>query len=528
MPISEAWRIAPIGIFLFLAGYFIWTVISGGNWGRIAVVASFCGAAAFGLYILKNWRLGVESFFVWIIVEDLVRKNTGNQLVIYFVKDVIILATLIGYFQSKRAETFHSRNRMVPWALLLLIAWAVLESFNPALDNVLVPILGLRMSFFYVPMAILGYAYVKDELSWKRFISLNMTLGVVMGLLGLAQAVFGLNFLNPESAWGLRLYQTRGVEAAYQVPRPNATFVDAGRFAQYMFVMMFIGWAGLFWEASSIGKRRRVLWVSLLWGVVLAGLFVSGQRAAICWTLCALPFITFIPLRDGLRRKMPLRSFWMSLVGAALAVIVILAFLIKASPERFSAAWNYYSTTLSPSSSEGELFTRPVQYWKDTVFAFNESGLFGHGTGTESLGLPYVYHMDLYEDFDSSLYRVEGGYASVLWEWGIVGLILWLLWTSAVVWGLARQSRLLKGTGWYAMGVCTTIYAAFLLFPWFYMGLNFYQQYVAQAYLWFMIGIVYRLPSLQAVTECETVVASPTMNYRMIAPCEVGGNPWTR
>jgi O-antigen ligase len=174
------------------------------------------------------------------------------------------------------------------------------------------------------------------------------------------------------------------------------------------------------------------------------------------------------------------------------------------------------------------LFTRPVQYWKDTVFAFNESGLFGHGTGTESLGLPYLYHIDLYEDFDTGLYRVEGGYASVLWEWGVVGLILWLLWTSAVVWGLARQSRLLKGTGWYAMVVCTTIYALFLLFPWFYMGLNFYQQYVAQAYLWFMIGVVYRLPSLRAVTEDEAVVVSPAMNYRMIAPCEARGNPWTR
>src|ERR1700682_2505281 len=38
--------------------------------------------------LLRSWQLALGVFLVWLVVEDLVRKLSGNDIRIYFVKDV--------------------------------------------------------------------------------------------------------------------------------------------------------------------------------------------------------------------------------------------------------------------------------------------------------------------------------------------------------------------------------------------------------------------------------------------------------
>jgi hypothetical protein len=65
------------------------------------------------------------------------------------------------------------------------------------------------------------------------------------------------------------------------------------------------------------------------------------------------------------------------------------------------------------------------------------------------------------------------------------------------VYKLIQEVRKLRHTRFYWLAVAVTLYAFFLLFPWFYLGMQVYQQYVAQAFLWFLVGMVFRLPLAQ-------------------------------
>src|SRR5438132_13798858 len=53
--------------------------------------------------ILKDWRKGVYAFVVWIAVEDLIRKYLGNNMAVYFVKDVLSLALALPLSISRRS-----------------------------------------------------------------------------------------------------------------------------------------------------------------------------------------------------------------------------------------------------------------------------------------------------------------------------------------------------------------------------------------------------------------------------------------
>src|SRR5258708_7444206 len=44
------------------------------------------------LAIFKNWRLGLYGFVAWVAVEDLIRKYLGNNMLIYFGKDFIVIS----------------------------------------------------------------------------------------------------------------------------------------------------------------------------------------------------------------------------------------------------------------------------------------------------------------------------------------------------------------------------------------------------------------------------------------------------
>lgn len=155
---------------------------------------------------------------------------------------------------------------------------------------------------------------------------------------------------------------------------------------------------------------------------------------------------------------------------------------------------------LAPTSQYSELGTRLASSWRDILRAFQSSGLIGHGTGTASLGLQYI--ASYWGGWGNpALYNVEGGYASVIWEWGIVGLVLWLLWSVFLLMKLIGTVRKLRPTPFYWLAISVTLYSFFQLFLWFYLGIQVYQQYVAQAFLWFLAGVVFRLPSIAGVPQ---------------------------
>lgn len=477
--------VTSVGAALIITLY-LGQAIAAENYGLLMILLTLGSAAFLGLFILRNWRIGVFAFFTWIVFEDLVRKYLGNNLVIYAVKDVVVLMTYISYFLGLRKQGREGFKNPLAVPLLLWFGWAVVEAFNPHVEHFLVPIVGLRMSFLYVPMLWLGYAFARDEPGLKRFLVLSLSLGGIAAVLGMVQAVVGLDFLNPEAP-GLRtelIRQAPGV--GLEVPRPVGTFADAGRFAQYLFVLIYVG-LGLvsYLSAERQGRRRGLwFWIWLCWGAIIAALFISGQRAAILWVILSALILgtLFIQGKRG-QARLPIMRI---AVGASAA----LALLSLLSVERVYAVYRFFVDTLSPTSPYSELFQR--QYgWTGVIYSL-QSSLLGHGTGSNSLGQQYILEPE------RQLAAVEGGYSAVAWEWGLVGLVLWLWWSVVLMRESYRRVMLLRGTPFYWLGVSIGLYAFFILFPWFYVGMQVYQNYITQAFLWLLLGVLLRLPHLAA------------------------------
>jgi hypothetical protein len=60
----------------------------------------------------------------------------------------------------------------------------------------------------------------------------------------------------------------------------------------------------------------------------------------------------------------------------------------------------------------------------------------------------------------------------------------------------ARVVLRLKGTWAFPIAVSILWFSFLLLFPNTYAGINQYQNFVFNAYLWLLVGVLFRLPAL--------------------------------
>ena len=79
-------------------------------------------------------------------------------------------------------------------------------------------------------------------------------------------------------------------------------------------------------------------------------------------------------------------------------------------------------------------------------------------------------------------------------EMGIVAPFLWILWTGSVLYYSWKVARRLRETRLFPIAFAIVWYAFMLLFVFTYDGLNAYQNFVSNVYLWLLLGILFRLP----------------------------------
>jgi len=81
---------------------------------------------------------------------------------------------------------------------------------------------------------------------------------------------------------------------------------------------------------------------------------------------------------------------------------------------------------------------------------------------------------------------------------GILAPFLWLLWTAALVITGWRIVSRLRQTRLFPIGFAILWYIFLLLYPLTFGGMVPYQNFVTNAYLWLLVGILFRLPDLLA------------------------------
>src|SRR5882672_4248200 len=444
--------------------------------------------------ILRDWRKGVYCFVGWILVEDLIRKYLGNNMIIYFAKDFLAAMLYLSFFIARRSTLMKHYRPPFVIPLLVFFWYCVVQVLNPASTSIFYGLMGLKLCFFYVPLLFVGHALVDSEKDLRRFFFFNCVLILVVAGFGLAQSILGHTFLNPE----LIQDDIRSLSTLYRVSpitgliayRPTSFFVSTGRFQNFLLVswVLALGFGGFLLMRKQTGRLLGFTTV----GIVAAAALLTASRGVILWALASAmviaPAVIWGASWAGQQRIRVMRAVQRATVFVAIALTI----LVGIFPQEVASRLAIYTETLSPSSSKSELGSRSWGYpLQNFVAAFDYPRWpYGYGIGTASLGVQYVARIMHAPPMNVG---VESGYGQLVIELGIVGLLLWILLAYAITRSAWRAAKNLKGTVWFPIGFAILWYAFLLVFPMSFYGFVAYQDFVMNAYLWLMLGILFRI-----------------------------------
>ena len=503
-----------IGSSLFVLSVWLAWLIGGniatGDMQSLIFTVMGLAACAVAVAILRNWRSGFYLFLVWLLFGDLPRKYLGNGTVLFFGQDVLIGFAYVSFFVAfrKGKEKLFRPAFLMPLALYVWLA--AVQIFNPNSPSILYGLLGFKLYFYYVPLLFLGYALIRDEEDLRKFLVANAILAGVISVLGIAQAILGNSFLNPTNlAPELQdlgnLYKESPLTHQL-VSVPDSVFVSSGRYDLFLILMIILtlGSAGYLLLATE--RSRKLIFAVI--GIVCVGVLFNGARGPVMYSvgsavILAAAFLWGAPWRQRQAHR-TLKAIGRSLTVAALA----LATIIMIFPEQAGSRIALYAETLLPTSSAYEVTYRTWDYpIANLVSVFDQPNwLLGNGTGVCSLSAQYVAR---FIGQRAPNIGAEEGYGNIILEMGIIAPFLWILWTTVLLYYSWKVVKQLRGTRFFPIAFAIFFYAFILLYPLTYGSLVAYQNYVGNAYMWLLLGILFRLPDFSSSERLRAVV--PTL-----------------
>ncbi len=497
-----------LAFFVFAAVQAAGYVIAGDLAGLAYVSMAFVGGA-FVVATLKSWRNGLYFSLIWLLFEDFPRKYLGNNMVIYFAKDILVFAVYVSFFLAYRRKEVTSFRPPFLVPVLLFVWFGVMQIFNPASTHLIYGVLGFKLFFYYIPLLFVGYALLNSEDQLRHFFFVNTVLVIIIASLGIAQSVLGHTFLNPERP----AVEIRGLSTNYRVSpisgllsyRPTSVFVSTGRFGNFLLISLILIVGFLGYLLLRHHKERNLSFFAL--AIVSSAIVLGAARGVLLWgagsvLVFAVAFVWGAPWRQREVIRV-LRTVQRAALGIALA----LGLLFFVFPEALLSRVAFYSETLSPSSSASQLQNRTWDYpLRNFLGAFGyDRWPYGYGIGTTSLGTQYVAHI-----FGTRppVIGVESGYGTLVVEMGIGGLLLWFVMSLAILFSAWQVVKKLRGSPWFPLAFVIFWYAGLLLFPMTFNGMQPYEDFVLNAYLWLLLGILFRLPTL-AVSAQYAAAAQP-------------------
>ena len=399
-------------------------------------------------------------FLVWIVVEDFIRKQTG-MFIVYGAK--YCFAGLLYYISLTRSLALGKiavprLAFLVP--KLMFLGLAIVQSFNPYLPNMLVPIFGLLNAFFFVPMVFVGYYFAKRSSSIHDLFSAFCIMLLLVSSVGLYQAFVDPDFLNPAADDNFKY----SIERTAGLWRVTSIFVDTGRYAFY------VGFMFVFLLGYRMFCTRYNFALEVLIFIVFMAAITNGSRSPAFMALLALGIFVYLKRKD---RKAPVM-----LVGAltVLAIVIVNVGYMMADSRQLSFLASHVLNV-------DDVLDRLGITSQTTGSILNEFDIFwGHGTGIASLGLNYI-------GFESPI-SAEGGYITLGVVYGIFVYPLWGLFVYSILlelWKISRRLRRLRDPAQYIPISVFIAFAIQYLFL-FNLGMQNYENYIVQFHLWFMLG----------------------------------------
>jgi hypothetical protein len=484
-----------IGLFVLTWLVSDWIIQGSSQYLVLACVG--CAGVVVFMTIVRDWRSGVFIFLGWLVLEDQIRKYLGNNLMIFFAKDVLAGVTYVSMWAAYR------RGRLLtfkpPFMLWLgIFFWmAALQVMNPNSPSVFYGLLGMKTYFYYVPLMLAGYAILRTDADLHKILMLNMWIALIVSGFGLLQSFGGGAFLTPKDIapelYVLTHVQRNSGKSGSEFIRSSSLFVSDARFAQFLIFLFILalGTAGYLLVKKT---RGRYLVFGAL-GAITVATIMCGVRSPIVYLI-----VDAIVLSVAMMWGAPWRQRQAFRLGKTVSIAIIIGAIsiwltTALFPDAIHRRWEFYSDALAPTGAHTELGSRAWDYPIIAIRSvFNQPNWqWGNGTGVNSLGTQYVARAFGVQPPNLG---AESGYGSLITEFGIIGPIVWTLWTVGVILSAWKVVKELKQTPLFPIGFAIFWHAFLLLGPFTFYGLNGYQNYLSNAYLWLTVGMLFRMPGL--------------------------------
>ena len=436
-------------------------------------------------------------------------------MAIYFAKDFLVVVVYLSFFLAVRRKAVQTIRPPFLVPLLIFVWFGIMQVFNPASTTLLYGILGVKLFFSYIPLFFVGYALLNSEEELRRFFHINALLVLVISSLGIAQSIVGPSFLNPSRP----AEEIRELSTLYRISpisglsayRASSVFVSAGRYNNFLLISWFLIVAFTGYLLLRHRRGRNIAFITL--AVLYAAIALGASRGLFMWSggsviVIGVAFVWGAPWREREVIRV-FRTVQRAVLGIALALVVLFFIFPDALLSRFAI----YSETLMPDSSASELQHRTWDYpLRNFLGAFTyDRWPYGYGIGTSALGVQYV--TKIFHEKSMGV-GVESGFGTLVVEMGIGGLVLWLSMSFAILWSAWRVVKKLKGSPWFPIAFVIFWYAFLLLLPITFTTIVIYQDFVMNAYLWLLLGILFRLPHLALSAQFANVTASAQNPHR--------------
>src|ERR1700737_748575 len=135
--VSFVFLIAALLVAFTVGGYIVRD-----DFTSLAFTALVLAGCAIVVVVIDSWQKGLYLFLAWLLFEDLARKFLGNNMAIYFAKDVLAAVVYLSFFVAYRRKQVTSFRPPFLIPLLLFVWFGVMQVFNPASPTFIYGLLG--------------------------------------------------------------------------------------------------------------------------------------------------------------------------------------------------------------------------------------------------------------------------------------------------------------------------------------------------------------------------------------------------
>lgn len=362
-------------------------------------------------------------------------------------KEALVLATLAATFVAPL--TARSRRGSSPpswWPMVLVFVGLGVASaiLHPEFQS----LVGLKVTFFYVLIAVIVWRCPLDRRERDGLVSILMALGLLTALIGLGQQVLG-----PDRLAELGWQYNENIRFAGGILRSFSTFNQNFPFALFLMLVLLVGI-----PCALVDRhRRRNRWFLLSIPIIVLALAFTVTRAAWLGLLVGLLYLGMSQFRSLLS---------VVVRGALVAIVVLLV------------AGGFATTFLSEESSKER-----VEIWRTNIDQIPKQP-FGQGIGSTGSAAEKAAELS---GSTEEVVTPDNYYFKIALELGVLGLwAVVVLLVAAFSAAHCGAARLAGQDAAFARATAAMVLAAAAISA----TASYFEVFPLDAYFWMFLGIV--------------------------------------